>query len=61
MKSKHYNRTWEHIKWWLYSPRFELIYLLGGTPDQHQNVLHYRNIERVVANLQKLITTKGKE
>jgi hypothetical protein len=49
-----YNRTWERIKWWLYHPRYELIYLLGGVPREHNGgVVHYRNIEVLVGGLKK--------
>lgn len=41
----------ERMKWWIYHPRFELIYLLGGTPNEHNGILHYRNIESVMWNI----------
>ncbi len=44
----------ERIRWWIHSPRFELIYLLGGIPKEHNGgVLHYRNINDVIANIGK--------
>lgn len=47
----------ERIRWWIYFPRFELIYLLGGIPKEHIGVTHYRNIvsimESIKANINK--------
>lgn len=43
------------IKDKLFYWRCELIYFLGGTPNEHIGTLHYRNIESVVANLTKQI------
>jgi hypothetical protein len=54
---KKYNKIIERIRWWTHHPREELIYLLGGTPNSHQNILHYRNIESVFANLEKKINS----
>lgn len=45
----------ERIKWWLYHPKLELIYFLGGIPEQHIDTLHYRNIRTIVANLKNTI------
>ena len=51
----------ERIRWWLYHPRFELIYLLGGVPKEHcigeggTGALHYRNIRAVMSSLKKRI------
>lgn len=49
------NQTLERISWWAHHPRFELIYLLGGIPRQHINVMHYRNIVSIVEDFKKKI------
>lgn len=46
-------RNW--IQWKIYFWRCELIYFLGGTPDEHKNTLHYRNIKSVVGDLKRKI------
>ncbi len=52
----------ERVRWWIYHPRFELIYLLGGIPREHNGgVLHYRNIESVVWNLKMNIARANGE
>lgn len=55
----------EKIRWWLYHPKFELIYLLGGIPHEHINTLNYRNIDTVVkslrSNIDNAIKNKGEE
>lgn len=38
----------ERARWWIYHPRYELIYLLGGVPKEHLNTLHYRNVESII-------------
>lgn len=45
----------ERIRWWIYHPKFELIYLLGGIPKEHNGTLHYRNIFSVVGSLQDIL------
>ncbi len=51
----------ERIKWWIYHPINELIYLLGGIPEEHINTLHYRNVLSVVDGLKKYINFANKE
>lgn len=46
----------ERLRWWLYHPRLELIYLLGGIPREHINTLHYRNVVSVVESIRAQIT-----
>jgi hypothetical protein len=52
-------RHW--INWKLHYWRCELIYTLGGVPKEHipgpngAGVVHYRNIESVVANIKAKI------
>ena len=60
MNKKTIAKVWlgERIKWWLYHPRFELIYLLGGIPEEHQNTLHYRNINSIFVNFREKIGNK---
>lgn len=43
----------ERLGWWFHHPIFELIYLLDGTPNQHRNVIHYRNIAHIMDDLTK--------
>jgi len=44
----------ERVSWWLSFPRQELIYLLGGIPNEHNGgVLHYRNTMKVIQNLKE--------
>ena len=45
----------ERLKWWIYHPRYELIYLLGGIPNEHINTVHYRNIESIMGSIQDKI------
>ena len=46
----------ERLRWWLHYPRFELIYLLGGIPNQHNgSVVHYRNIRTIFEQINKKI------
>ncbi len=49
------SRVREWFAWKLYYWRCELIYALGGTPNAHQNTIHYRNIETVVKNIREQI------
>ena len=35
--------------------RYELIYLLGGVPEEHINTLNYKNVEAVFKNLREKI------
>ena len=46
----------ERARWWVYHPRFELIYLLGGIPKEHIDTLNYRNMSSVVKALKDKIT-----
>ena len=54
---------WDDFGYWLEVTGFmayqavliPLIYLLGGTPNDHQNVLHYRNITNVISNIKRQI------
>jgi len=47
---------WTYLKWKLLVwPRLELIYLLGGTPNEHINTVHYRNMKSIVSKLKKKI------
>lgn len=51
----------ERIKWWVYFPRYELIYLLGGIPKQHTGgVIHYRNVDTVFKDLREKIEEANK-
>jgi hypothetical protein len=48
-------RLTERMRWWLRHPRFELIYLLGGVPKEHFNVIHYRNVGSIIDGLVRKI------
>ncbi len=50
----------EWLKWKIYYWKCELIYFFGGTPREHVNTLHYRNIESVVKDLREKINNHKK-
>jgi len=45
----------ERLKWIIFHPIHEIIYLLGGTPNEHIGTLHYRNISLIASDLRKVM------
>lgn len=45
----------ERLKWIIFHPIHEIVYLLGGVPKEHIGTLHYRNIGSVVKDLRNKI------
>ena len=50
----------ERLKWIIYHPIHEIIYLLCGTPNAQINTLNYRNITSVVKGVRKELSNNTK-